>query len=112
MNITRQGELINVIERAFPATAEILRSQPLESLRDQHPNGERCSLGERRRREHLRLIRKNTRRLRAARLAAGLCRDCGAKRCADSNLFCGPHLKRRRKYARQTEKRKRQKGGK
>ena len=114
MNLDHKRELIRKIERAFPAIAEILRQRPRESLRDRPANGaERLPLldRERKRRKKLRLIRKNTRRLRRERLALGLCRDCGDPRCEDSKLFCGTHLERRRKYARSSEKRKRSREG-
>ncbi len=112
MNLQRKHELISAIERAFPTIAEILRQRPLESLRDRLPNGKRYSPDERtRRRQKLRLIRKNVCRLRAERLASGLCRDCGKACCEDSKIFCAPHLARRRKYARKSDKKKREKGG-
>ena len=106
MNQERKLELISKIERAFPVIAQILRQRSRESLRDRPANGASAPESERRRRKRLRLIRKNTRRLRAQRVALGLCRDCGDQRCQASRLFCAAHLERRRQYARKSEKKR------
>lgn len=80
MNPERREELIRIIEKTFPVTAELLRLHPREPLFDCKPRGVK-SPGK------FNQISYQAER-KAKRIACGVCRDCARKLCPQSKQYC------------------------